>query len=122
MVYYTGKYRLGTLLTAIIDISVVSRSALTMKMSFFYCILPASSLHHSVDDGRQTADLTGLTAQVVLHGSFFAHDEVCFHLAFTLHRNRPSEFRLVTPVHQDLRKTTKKKHSYFANINNTLQS
>lgn len=74
-----------------------------MKMSFFYCILPASRLHHPVDDGRQAADLTGLSAQRVSHGSFFAHHEVRFHLAFALDRDQSPEFSLVTPVHEDLR-------------------
>lgn len=90
------------LLTAVIAISVVSRSALTMEMSFFYCVLSASGLHHPVDDGRQAADLTGLPAQVVGHGSFFAHHEVRFHLAFALDRDRAPELGLVTAVHQDL--------------------
>jgi len=83
-------------------ISVVSKSALTMKMSFFYCVLPASGLHHSVDDGRQAADLTGLPAQAVRHSSLFAHYEVRFHLTLALDRDRAPELRLVTPVHQDL--------------------
>lgn len=76
-----------------------------MGMSFFYCVLSASGLHHAVDNGRQTADLAGLTAQVVGHGSFFAHDEVSFHLAFAFDRDQAPVFRLVSPVHQDLRKT-----------------
>lgn len=75
-----------------------------MGMSFFYCVLSASGLHHAVDDGRQTADLTGLAAQVVGHGAFFADDEVRFHLAFAFDRDQAPEFRLVPPVHQDLRK------------------
>lgn len=58
-----------------------------MKMSFFYCVLPASGLHHPVDHGRQAADLTGLSAQAVRHGSLFAHHEVRFHLALALDRD-----------------------------------
>jgi len=76
-----------------------------MEMSFFYCVLPAPGLHHPVDDGRQAADLTGLTAQVVGHRTFLAQHEVRFHLAFALDRDRPPELRLVTPVHQYLRET-----------------
>lgn len=75
-----------------------------MEMSFFYCVLPASGLDHSVDDGRQAADLTGLPAQVVGHRSFFPDHEVRVHLAFALDRYRAPEFRLVAPVHQYLRK------------------
>jgi len=56
-------------------------------MSFFYCVLPASGLHHPVDHGRQAADLTGLSAQAVRHGSLFAHHEVRFHLALALDRD-----------------------------------
>lgn len=73
-------------------------------MSFFYCVLSASGLHHPVDDGRQAAYLTGLPAQVVRHRAFLAHHEVRFHLALALDGDRTSEFRLVAPVHQDLHK------------------
>lgn len=73
-----------------------------MKMSFFYCVLSPSGLHHSVDDARQAADLTRLSAQVIRHRSLFAHYEVRFHLPLALDRDRASELRLVTPVHQDL--------------------
>lgn len=74
-----------------------------MEMSYFYCVLPASGLDHSVHDGRQAADLAGLPVQIVHYGSFFAQHEMCFHLAFSLDRNRAPEFRLVTAVHQDLK-------------------
>lgn len=101
----TKKCITTTILTAVIAISVVSRSALTMEMSFFYCVLSSSGLHHPIDDGCQAADLTGLPAQVVHHSTFLAYYEVRFHLSFALDCDWASEFHLVTPVHQDLRKS-----------------
>jgi hypothetical protein len=58
-----------------------------MEMSFFYCVLSASGLHHPVDDGRQTADLTRLPAQVVRYSALLAYHEVCFHLSFAFDRD-----------------------------------
>lgn len=76
-----------------------------MEMSFFYCVLPASGLHHPVDDGRQAADLAGLPAQAVRHRSFFAHHKVRLHLTLALDRDRTPELRLVSSVYQDLHRS-----------------